>query len=265
MKRIILGIVVLFLGGCGNDTHPPQNQDEIYDPIPVYHREEAIAPDSYDKFQDLLEGSKLQYPDGGTVVNAGEFAGYKSNFFYCDTRSYLHFTIDKTASMLKIRSELREINEWQTSDIPAHVWQARVKTPKPKKGVDTYTWMQIHGTNDTYDFPLLRLAWVRDHEGKHDHLWAIVIINTPRKAEENREISNTYSWVDLGKRNSDFFTLTVHIGENKMVISLNDKVIVDKDVTYWQEVLNYFKGGVYMNRHDDVGMATVLFDQMMIK
>lgn len=264
MKKIVSMVLFLILAGCGNDTHPPQDQDEIYDPTPVYHSEEATAPYDYDKFRAILESSKLQYPEGKAVRNAGEFAGYQSEFFYCDTLSHLHFTVEKTKSMLKIRSELREIDEWKTSEPRIHSWRAELKTLKPEKGVDTYTWMQVHGSNDTYDFPLLRLAWVRNHEGKYDHLWAIIIINAPQEVDtgENSEPANDYSWVDLGERRSDFFTVSVDMGNDTMVISLDDKVLVYKDISYWGDVLNYFKGGVYMNRHEDVGTATAIFNRM---
>lgn len=255
--------------GCGNDTHPPEttNNDDVYDPVPIYNEDSARAPYDYDKFKELLDNSKLQYPDNKPVVEAGEFDGYKSNIFYSDENSSLHFTIDKSIDLPKMRSELRQIREWKTSDTKSNHWYAKIKTPKPKKGVDSYTWMQIHGTNDTYDFPILRLAWVRNYRGEYDHLWAIIITNGPREPSRTRGgdtgIVNDYNWVDLGERPTDFYDVDVDIQNNIMIVSINDRVLVYKDITYWGSVLNYFKGGVYINRHDDVGSATVLFDQMV--
>jgi len=256
--------------GCGNDTHPPQipDKDEVYDPIPVYDESLSIPPYNYEKFKALLDGSKLQYPDGETVVAAGEFDGYKSQIFYSDEGSYLHFTINKDISLPKTRSELREMREWRTSDVKSHRWYARLKTPKPKKGVDSYTWMQIHGTNDSYNFPILRLVWVRNYHGEYDHLWAIIITNAPREPTSrggDTGIVNDYSWVDLGERPSEFFVTDVVVRDNTMIISLNDQVLIYKDITYWGSVDNYFKGGVYINRQDDAGEATVIFDQMRIE
>jgi hypothetical protein len=265
MRYLLFMVLVLWLGGCGNDKHPPVDRDDVYDPIPVYNEAEATPPYVYEKFQHMLRDAKLQYPQSETVVQADEFEGYQSAFFYCDKSEQLHFTVNKQQALPKMRSELRMLEEWQTSETPGHHWQATLKTPKPEKGITSYTWMQIHGTNDTYDFPLLRLAWVRDREGKYDHLWAIIITNAPHPSEaesQPEEAVNTYNWVDLGERPQELFDLDVTIEANRMSISLNDHLMVWKDVSYWQDVLNYFKGGVYVNRHDDAGGATVIFDRI---
>ena len=270
MKNTILIAITIILIGCGNDTHPPQieNEDDtIYDKIEEYDENTAIAPYNFNKFKELLDNSKLQYPDNKAVVKAGEFEGYKSKIFYCDEFSYLHFTIDKNISIPKMRSELRDLREWKSSDLTPHKWYARLKTPKPKNGVASYTWMQIHGTNNTYDFPILRLLWVRNYNGIKNHLWAIIITNEPREPRRVRGgdtgIVNDYSWVDLGERPEDFFTANVDVTDNTMIISINDKVFVHKDISYWSSVINYFKSGVYINRHDDVGKSTVIFEQII--
>jgi len=268
VKYFIFLIINFIIIGCGNDTHPPQIEDidETYDPIAIYSEDIAIPPYSYDKFKALLDSSNLQYPDNKAVIKAGEFNGYKSQIFYSDEDSYLHFTIDKDISLPKIRSELRQIKEWKTSDIVGNHWYARLKTPKPIKGVDSYTWMQIHGTNDTYDFPILRLAWVRNYQGEYDHLWAIIITNGPRNPNRGGDtgIVNDYNWVDLGARTSEFFNVDVDVRDNIMLISINNRVLISKDITYWSSVVNYFKSGVYINRQDDIGKATVIFDQIKI-
>jgi hypothetical protein len=97
---------------------------------------------------------KLQYPDRETAVKEGEFEGFKSDFFYCDS-SYIHFRIKKDLKIHKIRSELRQMEEWSSGDMLGRYWFAKLKGLKPKIGVDSYTWMQIHGTTGSYNFPIL--------------------------------------------------------------------------------------------------------------
>ena len=58
--------------------------------------------------------------------------------------------------------------------------------------------MQIHGTQKTHDYPLLRLVWVRQRKGIKDLLWAIRIVSQPYGDKK-------YEWLDLGKRPSGFF------------------------------------------------------------
>jgi hypothetical protein len=205
----------------------------------------------------VLKRCKLQYPNG-TAVTYGKFEGFKAPYFYAHD-DQVWFSVEKTAQMHKIRSELRENGAWFTSDKDGHFWHARLRCLKPKKGVDSYTWMQIHGTNDTYDFPILRLMWVRNYAGKYDHIWAIIIISDPFMEPKQ------YEWVDLGKRPGDFFEADVNIIDNTMDIEINGKLLKHRDVGYWQEVGNYFKAGVYVNRAEDHGRAAVVFQKLEIE
>ncbi len=259
-----LWVIMILVAGCGNDTHPIEKPVE---PMPKYNEADAVAPYDFEKHQNLLNHSKLQYPDGETVIKAGEFAGYKSSFFYSDTNGSIYFCVDKPLSAKKTRSELRAMQEWSTAEATPHNWYANLKLFIPDDSVNSYTWMQIHGNNGTYNYPILRLLWVRDYNGQKDHLWAIIIINTPREPNANTRsadsnITNTYNWIDLGVRPSGFFNAEVDIRSNLMVISINGVVKVYTDVSYWSSVQNYFKGGVYINRHDDQGIATVVFKSL---
>lgn len=238
--------------------------DLIYDSIPVYDANNSYAPYDYDKFKPVLDKSRLQIykdkphtPDtNDTTIEPGDFDGKKFPQFYADAEENLHFTITKKINTYKVRSELKEqLDTWSTADTEGHYWVATLKCLKPKPGVNSYTWMQIHGTNDTYNYPILRLFWERNRQGKYDHLWAVVIISDPNTP-------NTYEYTDLGVRPSDYFTAEVHIRNNIMDIIINRTPIRSINVTYWKDVQNYFKAGVYINRYGDGGTVSVIFQEL---
>ena len=253
-KTTWTSLLLLFVIGCGGtDFFTVDTPDDIYDKIPAYDADKCIAPYDIERFRPTLKKCKLQYPNG-TAVSYGKLRGFKAPYFY-GLDDAVWFVVDKKADMEKIRSELREKGEWQTSEREKHLWHATLRCLKPKSGVDSYTWMQIHGNNATFDYPILRLMWVRNHEGFYDHLWAIVIVSDPYADKR-------YEWIDLGKRPDGFFDADVKIVDNSMDIILNGKRIKHYDVTYWQEVENYFKAGIYVNRHEDYGKAAVVFKNL---
>lgn len=257
----VLSMMILLVG-CGNDTHLPGSNVE---PMPNYSEANAFVPYSFERHIPLLDNAKLQYPDRETVIQAGEFAGYESDFFYSDASGNMYFSVHRSVSEKKIRSELRAIQEWSTAEITPHNWSANLKLFVPDEGVTSYTWMQIHGSNKTYNFPLLRLVWIKNYSGKKDHIWAIIIINPPIESNSNSshpDVVNTYNWVDLGRKPTDYFNAKVEIQSNLMVISIDDIVKVSTDVSYWGSVQNYFKGGIYINRPDDQGVASIIFKDM---
>jgi hypothetical protein len=226
-----------------------------YDKIPVYDPDSAQAPYDIEKFRSILDHCNLQDNEGETVVRAGAFAGYLSSHFFAYD-DILCLLADKKSSQQKVRTELREWpGGWQCDDQAVYIWQARLRVLKPKEGVDSYTYMQIHGTKDTFDYPLLRIMWVRSRQGVKDHLWAIRIVSMPYMEKK-------YEWLDLGKRPDGFFDLRVETGENRLDIYIEDKLFKSYDVTYWSGVRNYFKAGVYINRHDDSGKAAILFERL---
>jgi len=262
---LLILIFTILISGC-NRKHPPQNIDPdlVYDTIPFYDENSSIAPYDYDKFKSVLDQSRLQiYKDKGdtadtnnTTVEPGDFDGKKFAEFYADTAGNLHFTITKVANTYKVRSELKEQPfTWSTADTEGHYWVATLKCLKPKPGINSYTWMQIHGTNDSYNYPLLRLFWERERDNTYDHLWAVIIISDP-------DTPKIYEYVDLGTRPNDYFTAEVHIKNNIMDIIINRNLKRSVNVTYWQDVQNYFKAGVYINRYGDGGTVSAIFKEL---
>jgi len=261
MKQYLVSITLLLFLFSGCDFHQPPtkvDQDLIYDKTPLYNDETSFPPYDYEKFQFLIDRSRLQLYKDGTTIDYGEFNAYKSPNFYVDSDENLHFTIDKSPETYKVRAELREGPDsiaWSTSDSEGHFWVARLKCFKPAVGISSYTWMQIHGTHTTYNYPILRLFWERMRDKKYDHLWAIVILSDPYS-------NNIYEYIDLGVRSDNFFTAEVHVKDNIMDILINHKLIKTYNVTYWENVQNYFKAGVYINRFGDGGEVTAVFKSL---
>ena len=266
MKFSLLAFVfIIFISAC-NLRKPPKTLDPdlVYDAIPLYENNTSFPPYDFDKFKPVIDQSKLQiFKDDGlssdtnnTTVDYGEFDGKKFPEFYVDTQENLHFEIDKKANTYKTRSELREgPNSWSTSDTEGHYWVATLKCLKPKVGITSYTWMQIHGTNDSYNYPLLRLFWVRDREGVYDHIWAIIIIT-------GSDADRIYDYIDLGARPSNFFSAEVHVKNNILDILIDHQLKATRNVTYWQDVQNYFKAGVYIDRYGDGGAVSAIFKEL---
>jgi hypothetical protein len=253
---LALSITILF-AGC-NLRKPPTELDPdlVYDTIPLYDANKSSAPYDFPKFQAVLDGSKLQIGYDETVVDYGDFDGKKFPQFYADSDENLHFVISKEAEKQKVRSELHEgPNSWSTADTEGHFWVATLKCLKPKPGITSYTWMQIHGTNDTYNYPLLRLFWVRQRESIYDHIWAIIMVSDP-------DSEKIYEYRDLGERPKDFFTAEVHIKNNIMDILINRQLKTTVNVGYWEDVQNYFKAGVYIDRTLDGGAVSAIFSDL---
>jgi hypothetical protein len=261
---LIITFALIFIG-CDR-RKPPEtvNPDLVYDTIPLYEENTSFAPYDFEKFKPVLEQSRLQiFKDSGqssdtnnTTIDYGAFDGVKFPQFYVDTQKNLHFVISKKANTYKTRSELREgPNSWSTADTEGHFWVATLKCLKPKVGISSYTWMQIHGTKDTYNYPILRLFWERNRTGLYDHLWAVIIMSDPNSPK-------IYAYADLGARPSGFFTAEVHIRNNIMDILINHKLKDTINVTYWEDVQNYYKAGVYINRYGDGGTVSAIFKEL---
>lgn len=259
MKSFLILYIVLFFSACGVvDFYTVDDPDDSYDMIPVYEAGAVQIPYDLSKFRSVLEKSNLQDFEGKTVVRAGRFSGYVSPHFFA-LADKLWLISEKSKSQEKVRTELRQWpGAWQCDATTIHVWQARLHVLKPKTGIDSYTWMQIHGTKETFDYPLLRLMWIRKRQGISDHLWAIRIVSMPYTEKR-------YEWLDLGNRPDSFFDLRVETGDNWVGLYINNTLFKSYDVTYWSGVENYFKAGVYINRHDDSGKAAVVFETLSMQ
>ena len=260
-KILVFFIGTFFIVAC-DVRKPPEdvvdNKDLIYDKTPIYDANTALYPADVDKFKEVLKNSKYQYPHDNTEVDYNQFDGYKTEDFYVDKNEDFYFVLNKEHNSTKERNELREgpePREWYTSDSDGNFWVATVKCFKPKLDLQSYTWMQIHGTNTTFNYPLLRLLWVRNRAGIYDHNWAIVIISNPDEPK-------IYEWIDLGKRSDDFFDAAVYVQNNLMELKINNKVIKTYNVSYWETVENYYKAGIYINLFSDGGEGVVAFREL---
>ena len=260
LKNLVFLIATLFMIAC-DVRKPPEdgvNQDSIYDKTPTYDEGTSLYPADVAKFKEVLK-NKYQYPYNTTAVEYGQFDGYKTKNFYVDKNEDFYFVLNKEHNTTKRRNELREgpeSREWSTSDSDGNFWIATLKCFKPELDLQSYTWMQIHGTNTTFNYPLLRLLWVRNRAGIYDHNWAIVIISNPEEPK-------IYEWVDLGQRPDTFFTAAIHVQNNLMEIKINNVVIKTYNVSYWENVKNYYKAGIYINLFEDGGESVVAFRELL--
>lgn len=258
IRLYILVLLSIMFTGCDLKQPPAEiDPDLIYDATPVYSEETSDYPYDHPRYQAVLDGSKLQYPNDDFTYEYEELYDYKSEGFFADQDGYLYFTSSKEPDTYKTRSELRQRDEWRTDDPDGNYWLASLKCLKPQVGISSYTWMQIHGTNESYNYPILRLLWERQRSGLYDHLWAVVIVNDPLPNEIFQ-----YSYYDLGPRTDEFFSAEVHMVDNRMYVMIDRDVKVAISIEYWQEVINYFKAGIYLNRFADGGEATVIFDKL---
>jgi len=261
LKFIVLSISIFVLLGCDVKQPPSSESDDanldlIYDALPEYNATTSVAPYDLDKFKDVLDKSKYQYPYDNTMIDYGEFDAYKAANFYADENEDFYLILNKPHNTQKQRSELREgPNSWSTADTRGHFWVAQLRCFKPTPDLQSYTFMQIHGTQDTYNYPILRLLWVRNRVGVYDHIWAIVIISNPDEVK-------IYEWIDLGPRPDEFFDAAVYVVNNMMEIIINNNVIKTYNVSYWEDVQNYFKTGVYINLFEDGGVGAVAFREL---
>jgi hypothetical protein len=245
--------MIIFLASCGSEVYDSignticKDKEDCGSSTP----EVLGVPYNSEKFADILNNSRLHYPDSQTEVDYGEFDDYVKNYFYLDD-SLLTFQLDKQDSG-KYRSELRlGPKEWDVSEDEAHVLKGRIKC-YGSKNLTKYTFVQIHGDKN-FNLPLLRIVWERRHDGKTNHIWAIIM--TSRSLQDK-----DYEWIDLGKRKSSFVELEVSVRSNNLHIIFDDK-IVDRDVSYWYDVDNYYKVGLYLNDKNSKGVTKVQFDSL---
>ena len=234
MKKILFLIFGIYLFGCN-------------------------TPYSLEKFKEILNISKLQAPKSHYnplySTKYGEFKDVCNKYFYLQDNKYMAFFICGK----KHRSELRFKNDWSVADTNAHIIEARVKL-FPLNEQREFTFLQIHADSTLknkpiINKPLLRIVWYKSLRGKKNHLWAVI------RTCDNPNVM-CYEKIDLGKMPKDFFDVKIEVKNSRLKIWINGKLKVDKNVSYWNKFLNYFKAGVYLQ---DEGCAKVLFDKLKIK
>ena len=219
------------------------------------------SPYSLKKFQDILDKVKLQAPVSSYnplySAKYGEFEYFQNIYFYLQDDKYMIFKVcDK-----KHRSELREKNDWYVTTSTPKVLFAKAYL-FPLNQIRELTFLQIHSDSNRpgrngaiINKPLLRITWRKKYHNEHNHLWAAIRLS-PDKNEQK------YIKIDLGKKPKEFFTVKVKVAKSKMKIFIDNELKVNKDVSYWNDFLNYFKAGVYLQ---DKGCSKVLFDELYIK
>ena len=217
------------------------------------------TPYSLNKFKSVLKISKFQAPlsSYNSLYSAkyGEFKDFCNKYFYLQDNKYMAFFMcDK-----KHRSELRFKNDWKVSTKKAKILEAEVKL-FPLNEKREFTFLQIHADSTLknkpiINKPLLRIVWYKSLRGKKNHLWAVI-----RTCAD--PYTMCYSKIDLGEMPKGFFDVKIKVQNSNLKIWINNKLKVDKDVSYWNKFENYFKAGVYLQ---DYGCAKALFNRLKIK
>jgi len=220
------------------------------------------APYSIKHFQDILNNTKLQAPtshfDPKWSRDYGEFQYYENKYFYLQDNKYMTFLMCGK----KNRSELREKETWKVSTQKAKILFAEIAffSLNAKR---EFTFLQIHADpnyknnlkHNSINKPLLRIVWKKQYRNLKNHIWAV--IRTSALLEEHKYIK-----IDLGKYKNNFFTVKIVVKTSRLVIYINNTRKVDLSVSYWDNIWNYFKAGVYLQ---DNGCAKILFKQLRIE
>ncbi|TQV67280.1 polysaccharide lyase family 7 protein [Exilibacterium tricleocarpae] len=204
------------------------------------------------KYRAVLDDSKLQAPTSATLIRRGDFNdpdAHNSYFYIPDSGNrYMTFTVSGASK----RSELRQMEEWYTSDPSWNKLIGTLLAVDPLSSqVDQLTFMQIHDS-ESLNKPLVRLTWRRSRSGKNDHNWAVI--------RDSAGSSSDYTYVDMGPRSDAPTKFEIKVRNNLLTIKVDGITFVDKrDVSYWQHLSSYFKAGVYLQ---DSGTGTVQFKSL---
>ncbi len=217
------------------------------------------SPYSLNKFKKVLNIAKLQAPtshyDPLYSTKYGQFKDFCNKYFYLQDNKYMTFFMCGK----KDRSELRFKNDWKVSNKNAKILEAEVKL-FPLNEKREFTFLQIHA-DDTLknkpiiNKPLLRIVWYKELHNKYNHLWAVI-----RTCDDSYVMC--YEKDDLGEMPKDFFAVKIKVQNSNLKIWLNNKLKINKNISYWNRFYNYFKAGVYLQ---DDGCAKVLFDNLNVK
>ncbi|MGJ8654623.1 MAG: polysaccharide lyase family 7 protein [Opitutaceae bacterium] len=206
------------------------------------------APYDLPVFQAVLDDSKLQAPESGTLAKQGKLPGFSHDCFYLNDAGQMVFVTDHSS----IRSELRQMEEWVTGSSTPKEMEGRVQLDAPTANMsDNYTFMQIHDSLKVPNAPLIRLEWRRDYRGEYDHIWATIRTEiTPKK----------YLKVDLGPRPDRAFNAKISVVNNQLSVSIDNQTpIKAHDVSHWDGLSSYFKAGAYSR---DSGTVRVAFEAL---
>jgi len=194
------------------------------------------APYDLTKFRSVLDDSKLQGPTSATLISQGNFAGqYFDPEFVLVSNQYMKFSRTDWNTSGR-RTELRQMNEWRTSDSSANKMIGEVKIFKPS-GMNECTFMQIHDSGSAPNKPLIRLVWHGERSGISDGIWAVV--------RNGAGSSASYTKTHIAPRSSTFEKYEIRVQNNTLKVKLNGVTKISTDVSYWEDLDSYFKAGVY--------------------
>ncbi len=241
------------------------------------------VPYDYSQYVDALDNANLQQTDlsdctdddvnntcsKSDVVDAGEYADYDSEYFYIDGDSgWLTFEMEGDSN----RTELRFTENFLTNLTDTkYTLTADILPISPSTSIanstdgQEITLLQVHnkGTAGVTDdsvlsHPLLRVVW--DGESRTDDVtgdsysnayWAIIKTNAYECKNEDNPNYN-----DNCPDSYDFYYLTdydastptnfeIVVGNETLIINVDDSNKVNIDISYWSELYSYFKAGVY--------------------
>lgn len=205
------------------------------------------APYDIPKFQDFIEGCKLQAPTSSQAASQSELIdGYTSSWFYVADMDKMAFNQSGDSN----RSELRHLTNWDLTQQNRSI-HARINIVQQTVECEQVTVLQIHDDANAGSGPNKPLLRIYKHQTKSpiNHLWAAY------KTDSGG--SNT-SHIDLGLAPAGFFSCDVRLVNGDMIIDVDGVEKGNVDVSFWTWP-SYWKAGVYLQ---DPGEATAYFDEL---
>lgn len=212
------------------------------------------APYSYTKYDSVLDDSKLQAPDSDTVAIAqGEFEGAYNDYFYIPSSGNKWMTF-QIGPDVKMRSELRQMDDWYTSSSTYHKMIGQVLLLE-KGTVDEVTLMQVHDDSEI-NKPLVRIVWYESQKETGasstttDAYFAVVKTGTCSSDTCSDYIK--YKLADYSETSTVKFE--IKIVDNELTIKTNgvtNSHFDGYDVSYWADYPSYFKAGAYLQSDTD--------------
>ncbi len=201
--------------------------------------EVSLAPYNLEKFHNILQRSKLQWPGTGTTVGYNEFDGFYSDYFYLSREGNMTFEAADTGVK---RVELRQGQNgqdggWPTSTASLQRIVGEVKLFYPE-AIKEYTWMQILAYQEgNRHIPVFRLVWMKNKDGYEDNLWLVI------RDEEGGDSE----WRRLMNRPDSFYKVEITVQNRQLSLYFDDSLEYETTLSYGDDFQAYFKAGVYLS------------------
>ncbi|CAH0528731.1 polysaccharide lyase family 7 protein [Vibrio hippocampi] len=228
---------------------------------------DVVAPYSLSAFSSVIDQSKLQrwdptLSDGDKLeVKNSTIADdeYYDDYFYAyDGSEEMVFTMRGDSN----RSELRVENNFDVTDV-GYTMSASFQPIDIDEAIavsvdgDEVTFLQVHNNSgdDYIPHPLLRVTYEETRDDLDGHYWAVIKTNALDCSSDSddygsADCNDSYERISLGEANLDAMTdIDISVGNSRLVITVEGEEKVDYDISYWGDLLSYFKAGVY-NQYD---------------